>query len=907
MHADEADSALSAIRGRIPPQLYATLDRLSAWQRSNPDGAAPGEGSLLRATEAEGDDSIGFSVLIPIARMVTGQWGAIPGVQNEAIQKPLNESIGSRALERGLRRRLPIANPSSEGEVRQKDWDKRGLYDRDARGRSRLDDLRELLLDAEVRARKKYDGKGVKPLAEKGNRGWEAAMRQCRADVEWVIAREKDALAGKARVVERDEYGNVLSVMGITPGRSEAWKFEQRGSRKRPAQRIDDDGVNVPQAERKPWGIVSAKGNMKLPFASYSTLPMSSCPGAGGCKVELIEDAKTGKLRKDDGWCYSFTAWRYPDSFARQFRNCLAEFTDREFAIIKGGGGEAPNNLALTERVELALRGRSVRTWHQLCRDFFVRDLSPNIKPAAQGGKPAFVRLYVDGDINSEDNVFEWMQVCAELQQTRIVDGDRVIHPGIQVYGYSKCWDQFLLLDRRNHPQWRVDADFVQSLGRREALAVDSAPSDAEFGGGKFSWPSNYTLNMSGDSRWNSENNTDTPQRRITIAVSWLPIARGYFKSIRFEESIEGLDAQFQAGNLAQFPAPPSEMLPFPFNRDRMLAVLMMNAAMNPALGIEAVDDAAGIKDRETAKRGIAKAVYAAADGLKKAYSEIVAQYGLIELVKRRQKKTGEVTLVFPSVPKFKADETKEPPAMRKAATQRLRALSEELLKGLYKAWFHRLYLDGIVSAQPAPELERFASAFEGDVPRPFAKIVMRELALDDVVGKAEPLSPAALVDQVRAEKMADRIDNILKTMGRSRKVQGEDDGREFSLAKAIVYVDQRAKVAERQVRDFDAIMADLRAQGLGDKVAKFKQDFDPERFLISFGATGAYQKKALAVALHEVLWTAGLGGSCPLVCGNCYDTPTAPKPGTPEYLFARHRCASTDGFKGTTINIGLH
>ena len=107
------------------------------------------------------------------------------------------------------------------------------------------------------------------------------------------------------------------------------------------------------QPQRKPWGAISAKGNQKLPFASYSTLPMSSCPSAGGCKVEL--DADGGK----DGYCYSFTAWRYPDAFARQFRNCLAEFTDREFAII-AGGGEGTRPLDLEDRVDAALRGRGV-------------------------------------------------------------------------------------------------------------------------------------------------------------------------------------------------------------------------------------------------------------------------------------------------------------------------------------------------------------------------------------------------------------------------------------------------------------------------------------------------------------------------------------------------------------------
>lgn len=49
------------------------------------------------------------------------------------------------------------------------------------------------------------------------------------------------------------------------------------------------------------------KGNGKLPFATWSTLPVFTCPGAGEC-------AK---------WCYSFRSWRYPAPFARQLQNTL--------------------------------------------------------------------------------------------------------------------------------------------------------------------------------------------------------------------------------------------------------------------------------------------------------------------------------------------------------------------------------------------------------------------------------------------------------------------------------------------------------------------------------------------------------------------------------------------------------
>jgi hypothetical protein len=52
---------------------------------------------------------------------------------------------------------------------------------------------------------------------------------------------------------------------------------------------------------------VFAKGNGKLPFFAFSTIPGVTCPGAGECLK----------------FCYSFRAWRYPNAFARQIQNAF--------------------------------------------------------------------------------------------------------------------------------------------------------------------------------------------------------------------------------------------------------------------------------------------------------------------------------------------------------------------------------------------------------------------------------------------------------------------------------------------------------------------------------------------------------------------------------------------------------
>ena len=51
------------------------------------------------------------------------------------------------------------------------------------------------------------------------------------------------------------------------------------------------------------------KGNSKLPFLSWSTLPGVNCPGAGECL----------------SWCYSFKAWRYAAAYFRQLQNTILE------------------------------------------------------------------------------------------------------------------------------------------------------------------------------------------------------------------------------------------------------------------------------------------------------------------------------------------------------------------------------------------------------------------------------------------------------------------------------------------------------------------------------------------------------------------------------------------------------
>jgi len=55
------------------------------------------------------------------------------------------------------------------------------------------------------------------------------------------------------------------------------------------------------------YAIFAMTGNRKLPFASFSSVPIVDCPGYGDC----------------GGWCYSFKAWMYPSAYCRQLQNSL--------------------------------------------------------------------------------------------------------------------------------------------------------------------------------------------------------------------------------------------------------------------------------------------------------------------------------------------------------------------------------------------------------------------------------------------------------------------------------------------------------------------------------------------------------------------------------------------------------
>jgi hypothetical protein len=171
------------------------------------------------------------------------------------------------------------------------------------------------------------------------------------------------------------------------------------------------------------YSVFALNGNSKLPFVSFSSLPGVTCPGAGDCLV----------------FCYSFRAWRYPAAFMRQCQNA-----------------------------------------------FLMRHNQPAIVQALQAANDTFkgeaydVRLYVDGDFSSANDVQFWFDTIKAF-------------PLAKVYGYSKSF---------------------------EAILAYGA-----------SYPTNYMLNISGGHNASA----DTIEK-----VKALPITRGEFIAVSIGKKVKG-------------------------------------------------------------------------------------------------------------------------------------------------------------------------------------------------------------------------------------------------------------------------------------------------------------------------------------------------------------------------------
>ena len=101
-----------------------------------------------------------------------------------------------------------------------------------------------------------------------------------------------------ARWVDKGEYQKIVDFLVELPERNKRGTWGYYSNKLIPF--LEDPDIPAPFS-------IFREGNSKLPFFSFSNLPLINCPGKGEC-------AK---------WCYSLKAWRYPSAFFRQIQNTI--------------------------------------------------------------------------------------------------------------------------------------------------------------------------------------------------------------------------------------------------------------------------------------------------------------------------------------------------------------------------------------------------------------------------------------------------------------------------------------------------------------------------------------------------------------------------------------------------------
>lgn len=522
VHADEADSALADIAERLKAGTLEALahDADPGLKSNELTESGDVRRSRVRSNppedEGDADVIVRLEELLPIAMRVTGQWGPDPQTVFGDVEVRQNPPEKVRDFTPFFDRLRACAH------------DVKNLH---AVARARYNEnMREEMaaIDAEAAARggakSKAAAKRRKAALKARKRPWLDVLHGIDMAIDFVLRQEG----------ESDSERSIFDKPPRDGGRPFGMK----------------------------WGVLAAKGNKKLPFVSYSELPMATCPGAGLCRVPMNHDTRRALRANGGAWCYSFKAFRYPTAFARLFLNTLANYADREFAIMRGGGPSRPSRDGrdavlkfLEARVAAALRGRGDedeplhgRGWMQFVK---VMALAKTRRirrgSATRPAKISFMRLFVDGDVNTEDCIVEWMEVCRQMSHAgsdvRAESSGRptpVRH--IEVYGYSKCWAQFVAVDRMY----------------------------AERG---IRWPDNYTVNLSSGSVY-AGSAEGSRSSQIRTQMEGLPISRGYFEAISLERFLKDLESATRDRKLR---LPVVTEVPFRFDRTRIEAFARLN------------------------------------------------------------------------------------------------------------------------------------------------------------------------------------------------------------------------------------------------------------------------------------------------------------------------------------------
>lgn len=176
------------------------------------------------------------------------------------------------------------------------------------------------------------------------------------------------------------------------------------------------DGLS---AGRAAFPIFGMEGNEKLPFVTFSTLPLFTCPGAGACGT----------------FCYSLKAWRYPAALARQIQNTL--FLRFSPDVIESAFALIPNGLTF--------------------------------------------RLYVDGDFDSAETFAFWMRLLTSRPDLKAYGYSKSwdIIADHKAGGKAYAPNYLLNLSSGGKPQRTTEAEMMAlplTRGRFLAVKIDYRP-----------------------------------------------------------------------------------------------------------------------------------------------------------------------------------------------------------------------------------------------------------------------------------------------------------------------------------------------------------------------------------------------------------------------------------------------
>jgi hypothetical protein len=174
----------------------------------------------------------------------------------------------------------------------------------------------------------------------------------------------------------------------------------------------------------KPMSKAFHRGNTKLNYTNWSTLPGFTCPGAGAC----LE------------FCYSFKAWRYPAAFLRQLSGTLMLKFDRRSII---------------------------NEWKKLRHGDVVR-------------------LYVDGDIDSIDTLQFWCNLCQQRPDLKVYGYSKSWHILNQWHEAGRTFPANYVLNVSSGSRFDDDADMKSRvmalpISRGEFIAI---PIEGDFAKG---------------------------------------------------------------------------------------------------------------------------------------------------------------------------------------------------------------------------------------------------------------------------------------------------------------------------------------------------------------------------------------------------------------------------------------